>query len=183
MRIARWTDEPARAELESAIDAIFFEASAVKAFESREARAAYRDRWLGCYQRLWPENVWLALEDREPPLPPGVLGYLVGCTENPATSPHFSDLAYFQAFAALCADYPAHLHINVAAAHRGAGIGAHLVAAFIADLRRRGVPGVHVVTGAKARNIGFYAQQGFQMRGQVSWRGNPVVLLGRILTD
>ncbi|MBL7199490.1 MAG: GNAT family N-acetyltransferase [Anaerolineae bacterium] len=42
--------------------------------------------------------------------------------------------------------YPAHLHINVAAEYRGRGVGRRLMDAYLEQLRRGGVPGVHLHT-------------------------------------
>jgi GNAT superfamily N-acetyltransferase len=110
-----------------------------------------------------------------------VAGYLVGSLDDPARTPLFSDIAYFAAFAALTADYPAQLHVNLAPPWRGQGIGARLVAAFAEDARRAGAKGVHVVTSRGARNVSFYGTSGFREIGALTSGGRDLVFLGRAL--
>lgn len=160
-----------------AVEAVFFEASG-RTFEPGPERDAFRERWLGRYLERWPE---LAFVLRAHALNRRIAGYLVGCLDNPAESPLFADLPYFETFAPLCARYPAHLHINLAPAFRGQGAGGLLIEAFAAVARRRGAPGLHVVTGAGARNVGFYGRAGFIEAGRTSWNGHDVVFLGRPL--
>jgi GNAT superfamily N-acetyltransferase len=74
----------------------------------------------------------------------------------PATEAPFSA----RVRARLTRDYPAHLHMNVAAGARGRGVGRALLAAFAGDLRARDVPGVHLFCGPGPR--AFYAGAGFQ---------------------
>lgn len=57
-------------------------------------------------------------------------------------------------------DYPAHLHMNVAARHRGSGIGRRLIERYVGDLRAAAVPGVHLFCGPEP--AGFYSRQGFR---------------------
>jgi ribosomal protein S18 acetylase RimI-like enzyme len=45
--------------------------------------------------------------------------------------------------------YPAHLHINVAAAWRGKGLGRRLMLAYLDQLREIGAPGVHLQTTSR----------------------------------
>ena len=107
-----------------------------------------------------------------------VVGYLVGCHVNPATSERFAKLGYFQTFADACARYPAHLHLNLTAAARGAGIGARLIDAFAADTRSAGLPGLHVVTSASARNVAFYRRIGFTEIARTERNDAAIVFLG-----
>jgi GNAT superfamily N-acetyltransferase len=55
--------------------------------------------------------------------------------------------------------FPAHLHMNLEAAHRRRGIGAALIERYARDLRAAGVPGIHLFCGAAPR--AFYARHGF----------------------
>ena len=178
MRIVRWIDEPDWDALIPAIDAIFFEASGTKAFADAQIRAAFRERWLGLYLAAWPEFVFLA-RDRAGTL----AGYLIGSVVNPAPDVRFDDIGYFKTFADACAAYPAHLHINLAPACRGQGLGARLIGAFARDARRAGAPGLHIVTGKGARNSGFYRQQGFSVIAETRWNGNTVIFMGRRLIE
>jgi GNAT superfamily N-acetyltransferase len=109
------------------------------------------------------------------------VGYVVSCHANPARSPRFAGLTYFQAFAAACARFPAHLHINLTEAARGGGIGARLIEACAADAAAAGLSGIHVVTSATARNVGFYRRNGFHEVDSAERNGNRVVFLGREL--
>jgi GNAT superfamily N-acetyltransferase len=172
--IRRWREVADRPGLEAALDAIFFEASSVQSFPSAEARAAFRERWLGRYLQHDPDWAYLAIGPGQ-----AIAGYLVGAIEDPALTPRFGDIAYFAELAAVTARYPAHLHINMAASARGLGIGARLVAAFLSDLRAAGVPGVHVVTGQGMRNVRFYERLGFSPAATRTYNGKTVVMLAR----
>ena len=106
-------------------------------------------------------------------------GYLVGCPVDPARDPRFAEIGYFQTFASQCAAFPAHLHINLVPAARSQGLGGRLISAFAGDVARAGLPGLHIVTGQSARNVGFYQQQGFVLIAQAPWRTSTVVFMGR----
>lgn len=159
-----------------ALDAIFFEASGTKHFDSEGERAAFRERWLGRY--LVADRRWFLLALSEAG---EVAGYLAGALDDPAVAPRFADVGYFQDIAALTRLYPAHLHINLLPRFRSRGWGERLVARFTADAARAGAPGVHVVTGRGLRNVRFYAANGFAEVGAFGWRGRELVVLGRTL--
>ncbi len=172
--VRRWMDLPEREKLRPGIDRVFFEAAGPRQFAADADRAAFHWRWLGQFLHHEPDLVHVALA------PDGrVAGYLVGCLRDPAGSSRFADLSYFQDFAQLTALYPAHLHLNLAERDRGAGLGGRLVEAFAELAAAAGAPGVHVVTGEDARNVGFYTRNGFQQRGAMTWQGRRIVLLGR----
>ena len=156
------------------IDRIFFEASSVRSFESRSARIAFHWLWLGRYLVEEPAHAFVALEDGAAGC--DVAGYLVGSLADPAPRPEFANLDYFAAFADVTARFPAHLHVNVCAARRGARIGEHLVAAFERHAAAAGAPGVHIVTGAGMRNVGFYERLGFHEVGRTP-RGRGIVVM------
>jgi GNAT superfamily N-acetyltransferase len=173
MRIVLLKDLPDwRAHL-AAIDEIFFTSSAVQQFTDDAHRARFRERWLGRYLDRYPECFFVAVTGDV------VIGYLAGCLENPAGHPLFADLGYYQAFGPLCATYPAHLHINVAAQARSKGVGAALIEAFAAQVKRAGAPGLHLVTNEGARNVRFYQKCGFDVLDTTPWHGTPVVFMGR----
>ncbi len=156
------------------LDDIFFSSSGTSAFSSDAEKAAFRDRWLGSYLTVNPDETFIATsaDGRG-------IGYLVGALDDPAPDPRHAGLGYFSHFAPLTALYPAHLHINVAAQYRSAGIGARLIQAFLEHAGRRGIAGVHVVTGEGMRNVGFYARLGFARMAAASWNGHMVVMLAR----
>ncbi len=165
--IKRWREVQQTRALMQKLDTIFFEASNTKSFASEEARAAFRERWFGRYLAHYPQWAYVAQT------PDGtVAGYLVGAAGEPSGFDDFGSAA--QAF-------PAHLHVNLAPQFRSRGIGAELIEAFVADARRAGVKGVHVVTSADARNVRFYERVGFKPRATTTVNGSELVFLGRSL--
>lgn len=68
--------------------------------------------------------------------------------------------------------YPAHLHMNVDAAHRHSGVGTRLLQRYCADLRAAGVPALHLFCGAAPEP--FYRRNGFRRLAAVTVRGNLV---------
>jgi GNAT superfamily N-acetyltransferase len=176
LRIVRATGAPLAEPVRRQIEAIFFEASG-RTFAPGPERDAFRERWLGRYLDSGSDEVFLALAGDDT-----LAGYAVGDLEDPSGQARFDDIAYFRAeFASLCRQYPAHLHINLAPAFRGRGIGARLIEAFAERARAAGVPGLHVVTGEGMRNVRFYQRCGFAERGRATWNGRPIVFLGREL--
>lgn len=171
--IRRWADLADKERLTPEIDAIFFEASGTKTFAAEAERAAFRERWLGRYLKHEPEWAYLAIAgDRN------VAGYLVGSIDASARP---ADSGYLEEFEPFAADYPAHLHVNLAPTFRNRGIGRDLIAAFAADAARAGARGMHVVTAAGARNVGFYERAGFHILARSTVGGRELVFLGRKL--
>jgi GNAT superfamily N-acetyltransferase len=72
--------------------------------------------------------------------------------------------------------YPAHLHMNIAAGYRHRGIGRLLIESYFADLRRRGVSGVHLFCGADP--VDFYRRLGFQTLESTELNGFVTFALG-----
>lgn len=59
-------------------------------------------------------------------------------------------------------EYPAHLHIDLLPETQGQGLGRTLIDTLRAELRRRGIPGLHLVAGRSNTNAcAFYARLGF----------------------
>jgi ribosomal protein S18 acetylase RimI-like enzyme len=171
--ICRWADVRGKSRLIPQIDAIFFESSNTKTFADDAERADFRERWLGRYLAQEPEWAYLAIAGDG-----GVAGYLVGSIADPKRT---KDAGSFQDFAPFMADYPAHLHVNLAPGFRNRGIGRDLIAAFAADAAHAGAKGMHVVTGAGARNVGFYERAGFRIVARTLVGARELVLLGRAL--
>ena len=142
--IRRWTEFADRERLVPAIDEVFFEAALKKEFANQDERDTFRERWLGRYLEHDPRWAYLALAGDN------VAGYLVGSIDDPAKTA-FRDIAVPE-FAKYTAQYPAHLHVNLAPAYRNQGVGGRLIAAFAADAARDKIPGVHVITSLSARN-------------------------------
>lgn len=162
--------------IDAALDDIFFEASTTRSFASPAARAAFHERWLGRYLTHYPDDVLLALDAAG-----GVLGYLAGCPADASRLPLFADAGDLAAFSSECPRYPAHLHVNVRADHRGRGFGARLVGCYLDSLRRRDIPGVHVITAPTGRNLAFYRRYGFSEVATRTVAGRPLLMLGRML--
>jgi GNAT superfamily N-acetyltransferase len=175
-RIAEVAPHDLGRELLGQVEAVFFEASG-RTLRPGGEREAFRERWLGRYLNGGTDIVLLAFAGDG-----RVAGYLVGALEDPAHSARFADLSYFRTdFAHLTPAYPAHLHINLAPASRGQGLGARLIEAFADRAARAGVPGMHVVTGRAMRNVRFYLRCAFAERGSAIWNGRDIVFLGRRL--
>ena len=174
---------PAAREIHAGgIDSIFFEASSVRSFADDATRKAFHWLWLGRYLTLEPEHAFLAVTSSAGEASSGrVCGYLVGSIDDPAVRSEFETLAYFQDFKQLTQRFPAHLHINLAPDWRGHGIGACLIAEFETHARALGCPGLHVVTGAGMRNIGFYSRLGFAHVATSNCNGRNVVMLAKAL--
>jgi ribosomal protein S18 acetylase RimI-like enzyme len=115
-----------------------------------------------------------------------VVGYLIGTTDTLRFSEWFvtewwpsvsrgrgprtlADASLFRAAedparmrVSCVGDFPAHLHIDLLDQARGAGAGRRLVDAATAQLRDRGVPGVHLVVSADNPSaVAFYRRTGF----------------------
>lgn len=158
------------------VERIFFLTSNRTTFASAAARAEFRERWLGRYLLHDRAHAFVARDDNG-----RIAGYLVGSLDDPAYADRFDDLAYFSDLADLTALYPAHLHINLDAAWRSQGIGGRLIEAFAAHAKARRARGLHVVTGAGARNIGFYRRRGFEPLRELSWEGSQILFMARKL--
>jgi GNAT superfamily N-acetyltransferase len=168
------TTEAARADIER----IFFASAGRTTFADEAERRAFRERWLGRYLIHDRAHAFRASTSEGG----AVVGYLVGCLDDPAHADRFRDISYYDGFADLTARYPAHLHINLDPAWRSKGIGGRLVEAFADHAARHGAPGVHVVTGAAARNVTFYQRCGFAPLREADWNGNAVLIMARHLT-
>lgn len=71
--------------------------------------------------------------------------------------------------------FPAHLHIDLQERARGTGLGRAMIERLLADLRARGIPGVHLEVATQNTNaIGFYGHLGFIRVGA----GHEAVLMG-----
>ncbi|MGD8683340.1 MAG: GNAT family N-acetyltransferase [Chloroflexota bacterium] len=109
----------------------------------------------------WAEHDWWpSLRTRYPRLDDGSPdARLVGLIHEP-----------MRARPRLAGAYPAHLHIDLLARTRGSGLGRALIERLLADLRGRGVGGVHFGVSARNTNaIGFYQHLGFQVLERERW--------------
>ena len=152
------------------IEAIFFDSAATQNFASEADRAAYRDLWLGRYLEHAPGEFLLALGDGS------VIGYLAGSLIS--NSPPLPGPDYYPLFPAeLIAHYPAHIHVNVRADHRGRGIGAGLVHAFAQRRRTHETAGFHAVTAEGSRSAAFFEKCGLRSAAGATWLNRPLKFL------
>jgi len=174
----RWMNIGFRADLIQGVEDIFFESSATKSFKDDGKRLAFRNKWLGRYLECYPDWVYVALGEKSK-----VLGYLVGCPDDPANTYLFHDLACFDAFRNQTAEYPAHLHINIHKDFRGKGVGKTLIDMFLWDLADYGVRGAHVVVPRGAPNVSFYGRCGFREIDCKQQKQDQLVFLGKKLEE
>lgn len=79
----------------------------------------------------------------------------------------------------LVRSYPAHLHVNIEAEFRRAGLGRLLIENYLADLRRSGVAGVHLFCGAAP--VEFYRRLHFRVLGTLKPREAIIFALAQEL--
>lgn len=156
------------------IERIFF-ATAARTYPEGPERDAFREKWLGRFLDCSRDVLLVAQGADE-----SVAGYLVGTLDNAAESERFLDMPHFRdRFAAECAQYPAHLHINLDAAYRGRGLGSRMLDAFADCVHDAGLPGLHVTTGKGMRNVGFYLRNHFTEIAALERGGGAMLFLGR----
>lgn len=76
--------------------------------------------------------------------------------------------------------YPAHLHINLAAGYRRAGVGRRLMESYFAYMRANGVRGLHLGTSTlHIAALPFYNRLGFQIytEKRTTFGGQPITSL------
>lgn len=162
----------------SEIRDIFFLSTSIKEFSSDERKEAFFKRWCGDFIKLFPGSFYLMVQEGK------LLGYLSGCLDSQgATS--ILEVPGFLLFEDQFASFPAHLHINFHPDCRGRGLGSNLVVAFIEDLKKQKIRGVHLVTSPEAKNISFYQRLGFTheiQRNLETAKGSSTLLfMGKIL--
>ena len=166
-----------------AAEAVFWETAKRSEFDGEEQRRAYCRMYFDYYWEHAPGLFLLALAresaadvELDTDGKPRVLGYICSVADT-RDHPELYELApHIPLFDDLYDRYPAHLHINLIAASRGHGLGGKMIAALEARLRgdvpivQEGsaarsasipAPGLHLVTGAGARNTSFYRKNGF----------------------
>lgn len=124
-------------------------------------------RWATRYRELWLPTVAVKYSPVDEPSTPEE--ELVDQLHHPERNVH-PELA----------DHPAHLHIDLLPGYQGQGLGRRLIRTFLAVLRERGVPAVHLgmaTTNTSAR--AFYDRVGFtelMQRPGVTFLGAPTDL-------
>ena len=174
MQILSLSGSPSSPSGLQAAEEIFFESSSKKTFQDEAERVLFRYRYFGVYAEHDPDWFLLAQDETG-----RVLGYLAG---SPATNDEHVRLnPYLEAFRPVLERFPAHLHINFSPAARGLGLGSRLLSEFERRLRESSVPGVHLVTGAAERNVGFYMRHGYLEASRIRIGSAELVLLGKSL--
>lgn len=152
-----------------------------------DARQLFLDTFAAYYTDIAGDHLWVAEDDRE-----GLVAYVMGCPDTRAYyrwfKPHTrhiawraitlryrglftrKTLAYIWRYAHLrlpyvdLSPYPAHLHINTRAGWRGSGIGTALMKAYLDQLRRENIRGVHLDTSSENKIAApWYERLGFQL--------------------
>lgn len=157
-------------DFRSQVDAIFFETSTKKDFETQKQREEFNWKYLGFYLSHYPEYAWLALKAET------VLGYVVGMpfSHDPSL---YQIQPHIKAFKIFFEKYPAHLHINCLPEAQGKGIGKRLVQALTEQMMAQRVPGIHILTGPDSVNRLFYQKLGFHEEVEQS----QILLMARAL--
>jgi ribosomal protein S18 acetylase RimI-like enzyme len=157
---------------------IFFAGSDRKVFESTAAKDAFFRRWTDPYFEARDSRLLLAKDGET------ILGYLMGAFDSHAMVPSFErTIPSYLAFQDLFDRFPAHLHINVSPSFQARGIGASLVDRFCAELKRKGIRGVHAVSSTGQRNLDFYRRNGFAFEEQRLFGRFALLFLGRVLEN
>ena len=116
----------------------------------------------------WMEEVWLPpLRERYPmPYPPDKIR-----SENEGKIIKALHDCHFPADTeSWLTDYPAHLHIDLLPNIQGKGVGRRLMDALFSELKKRGIPGVHLGVGSSNESaIVFYKKVGFSVLEEQSW--------------
>jgi ribosomal protein S18 acetylase RimI-like enzyme len=151
-----------------------------------DARRLFLDTFATYYTDVRGDYLWIA-EDESGAL----AGYLMGCPDTSAYNRWFRrhartvmwrfvtlryrgltrrTLSFIWRYLHLrvpyldLSPYPAHLHINTRADRRGQGIGTQLMTAYLEQLRRERIRGVHLETSSENRiAVPWYEKLGFRL--------------------
>lgn len=133
-------------------------------------REAFARHWIAPYRELRPDWTWAAVSEKQ------VVGYLTAAPDTLAFEkerrrvfdppPDSRDFFPAAVRLKLWTEHPAHLMMNVSADYRGLGVGARLLQAFFAELRRAGIPSAHLVCGPNS--YGFFERMAFRAEAAVS---------------
>ena len=166
----------ARARLAAMKDIFFLSAAPSISFANEEKHEEFWQRWASYYIENCAHELFFACDGDQ------TLGYLSGCNDSHAALRALHQrIQSYSLFEDLFAIYPAHFHINVHPDARGRGIGEHLVAKYIENLKKIGTPGVHIVTAAGERNVIFYLRNRFQTIAERAFNNQQLIFMGRSL--
>ncbi len=154
---------------------IFFETSSRKKFQNEEERERFFEKYVGYYLQHFPKFCLVALEQSR------ILGYLVaspstGGKELLSLQPHLE--VFKKEFVA----FPAHLHMNCHHEARGQGIGRLMMEMIEELLRAESIIGLHIMTSPDSSNKFFYHKLGFDHQVLETFKGTPILLMGKNLS-
>lgn len=159
------------------IKKIFFDTSARKKFKDAADRETFFNHWTSYYIQNHPLEFLVALHRDDDQFK--VLGYLSGCSDSLKAKDTLSiGIKSYPLFSDLFSEYPAHFHINFAAAAQGRGIGSELVSRYKELLKESHIHGVHIITAADARNVSFYFKNGFVDQWERDFMGSRLKFMG-----
>ena len=132
--------------------------------------------WAGWYMETAPDQTLLIRNaDKK------IVGYLVGCLDSTSARRLYQRLFYYKAFAHCYREYPSHFHVNCDPDFQSVGFGGALVKRFVSNAHDSGIKGVHLVTGATAKNRSFYEKLKFMEYDKKLIGNSSLVLLGKKL--
>lgn len=177
--IVRWAQlsDEAHKIFSSQLKDIFFHSSSVKQFKDEVHRQEFFQKWCGDYQSLYPEFFYLMVDDKS-----NLLAYLCVCPDTLKGMEHLQ-LKSLVTFTDEYQKYPAHLHMNTHQDYRGLGLGAMILAGVEADLRMKGIKGLHLITEKTSRNYQFYFKQGFQYVVEKDYQNALLCFMGKELNS
>lgn len=169
--------EAAKAILVPQLKNIFFHSSSVKQFRDNGHRNEFFQKWCGDYLDFYPEFFYLMVDDKS-----NLLAYLCVCPDTLKGMERLQ-LKSLVTFTDEYQKYPAHLHMNTHQDYRGLGLGAMILAGAEADLRMKGIVGLHLITEKSSRNYQFYFKQGFQYVVEKDYQNTLLCFMGKELNS
>lgn len=158
------------------LEEIFFISSSKQNFSSPLERQQFFNKWTDYYLKINKEDVYLDIENDR------LRAYLMGCRDSLQAKAFYKDLMpSYLVFEDLFKIYPAHLHINAHPDFRGQGAGAGLIEHYCQILKRLNLPGVHIVTSPKSKNVAFYQRAGFTFTETRLFNSYELFFMGRPL--
>lgn len=136
---------------------IFWETAQRSDFADAAERQRYERMYFGYYWEEAPDLFLLAFRAG------ALLGYCCAVADTRRCAELYTLAPYLGAFEHLYDRFPSHLHINLTAGSRGLGLGGRLIGRLeeILAADPYNSPGLHLITGAGARNVSFYRRNGF----------------------
>ncbi len=160
-------------EVQQGLRNIFFDTTTKKDFESPKAKEDFFYKYVGFYLTYYSQWCWIAWEGK-------VLGYVLASpySDEPEL---LSEQPHMEVFQEFFKTYPAHLHINCHAEARGKGLGSKLLTEVILAFQKAEIPGLHIMTSPDSQNRSFYQRLGFNFEKILTFKGRPILFMGKKL--